>query len=242
MVAGKNEIFRPLYLAGLVIDFLLHLNKNELADKIQDGIFRQNVFPHIGYAVFILKSRIPCTSCHPLAVAHVKGQEECGVPGQFGGHIDLFQIHRKVYKTARLKQEQTGLGVSLSPVLVNGVLIRLSSDVTFEFKGDDGKAVQENNYIDAFFVAGPDLLHDREDILAVFARQFRVEGGGRLCVHQFQLLIGDLNTMLQHLNQAATGFGGFCIDKAYDGILQIVLVYFAQVLHRIRLGIVQEFE
>ena len=48
--------------------------------------------------------------------------------------------------------------------------------------------------------------------------------------------------MLQHLNQAATGFGGFCIDKAYDGILQIVLVYFAQVLHRIRLGIVQEFE
>ena len=48
--------------------------------------------------------------------------------------------------------------------------------------------------------------------------------------------------MLQYLNQAATGFGGFCIDKAYDGILQIVLVYFAQVLHRIRLGIVQELE
>ena len=30
MVAGKNEIFSPLHLAGLVIDLLLHLNKMNL--------------------------------------------------------------------------------------------------------------------------------------------------------------------------------------------------------------------
>ena len=242
MVAGKNEIFRPLYLAGLVIDFLLHLNKNELADKIQDGIFRQNVFPHIGYAVFILKSRIPCTSCHPLAVTHVKGQKEGSFPSQFGCHIDFFQIHSEVYKAARLEQEQTGLGVSLSAVLINGVLVRLSGGVTLQLKRNDGKAVQKNYHIDTLFIAGPDLLHDREDILAIFARQFWVEGGGRLCVHQFQLLIRDFDTMFQYLDQAATGFGGFSIDKAYDGILQIVFVDFPQVVHGVRLGVIQELE
>ena len=242
MVAGKNEIFRPLYLAGLVIDFLLHLNKNELADKIQDGIFRQNVFPHIGYAVFILKSRIPCTSCHPLAVTHVKWQKEGSFPSQFGCHIDFFQIHSEVYKAARLEQEQTGLGVSLSAVLINGVLVRLSGSVTLQLKRNDGKAVQKNHHIDTLFIAGPDLLHDREDILAIFARQFWVESGGRLCVHQFQLLIRDFNTMFQYLDQAATGFGGFSIDKAYDGILQVALVDFPQVVHGVRLGVVQKLE
>jgi len=103
MVAGENEVFRPLDLAGPVIDFLLHLNKNELANEVQDGILRQNVLPHIGHAVFVLKSGIPRTGSHTLAVAHVKGQEECGIPGQFGGHINFFQIHGKVYKAARLK-------------------------------------------------------------------------------------------------------------------------------------------
>ena len=78
--------------------------------------------------------------------------------------------------------------------------------------------------------------------MAVFARQFRVEGGGRLCVHQFQLLIGDLNTVLQHLNQAAAGLGGFRIDKADNGVLQIVLVDFPQVVHGVRLGIVQKLK
>lgn len=242
MVAGKNEIFSPFHLAGLVIDLLLHLNKNELADQIQDGILCQNVLPHIVYAVFILKSRIPCTGCHPLAVAHVKGQKEGGIPGQFGGHINFFQVHGKVYKAARLEEKQTGLGIALSPVLVNGVLVRLSGGVALQFKGDDGKAVQENHHVDALFIAGPDLLHNGEDILPVFASQFRIEGGGRLCVHQFQLLIGYLNAVLQHLNQAATGFGGLCVDKADDGILQIALVDFPQVVHCVRLGIIQEFE
>ena len=40
MVAGKNKIFRTLYLAGLVINLLLHLDKNELANEVQDGILR----------------------------------------------------------------------------------------------------------------------------------------------------------------------------------------------------------
>ena len=40
MVAGENEVFRPLYLAGPVIDLLLHLDKNKLANEVQNGILR----------------------------------------------------------------------------------------------------------------------------------------------------------------------------------------------------------
>ena len=242
VVARENEIFRPFHLAGLVIDLFLYLNKNELADQVQDGILRQNILPHIGHAVFVRKGRISRTSGYPLAVAHIEGQEKGGIPGQFGGHIDLFQIHGEVDKAAGLEEKQTGLGIALGAVLVNGVLIGLSSGVALELKGDDGKAVQEYYHINALFVAGPDLLHDREDILAVFLRQIRVEGGGGLGVHQLQLLVGNLNAVLQHINQAAAGFGGFRVDKADDGIFQVILIDFSQVVHGVRLGAVQKLK
>ena len=48
--------------------------------------------------------------------------------------------------------------------------------------------------------------------------------------------------MLQDLDQAATGLGGLCVDKADNGILQIILVNFTQIIHGIRLCIIQEFE
>ena len=48
--------------------------------------------------------------------------------------------------------------------------------------------------------------------------------------------------MLQHLNEAATGFGGLRIDEANDGVLQVGLIDFPQVLHRARLRGIQELE
>ena len=48
--------------------------------------------------------------------------------------------------------------------------------------------------------------------------------------------------MLQHLDEAATGFGGLRIDEADDGVLQVGLIDFPQVLHRVRLRGIQELE
>ena len=226
----------------MVIDLFLHLNKNKFADEVKDGIFGQDILPHIGHTVSVFKSGVARTCGHTLAVTHVEGQEEGGVSRQLGGHIDLFQVHRKVHKAPRFEQEQTGLGIALGAVLVNSVLIGLSSGVAFELKGDDGKAVQEDDYINALFVAGPDLLHHGEDVLAVFLHQFRVEGGSRLGVHQIQLAVGDFDAMFQHLNQTATGLGDFCVDKADDGVLQISLVNLTQILHCVRLGVIQKIK
>ena len=48
--------------------------------------------------------------------------------------------------------------------------------------------------------------------------------------------------MLQHINQAAAGFGGFRVDKADDGIFQVILIDFSQVVHGVRLGTVQKLK
>ena len=48
--------------------------------------------------------------------------------------------------------------------------------------------------------------------------------------------------MLQHLDEAATGFGGLCIDEADDSVLQVGLIDFPQVLHRVRLRGIQKLE
>ena len=242
MIAGKNQIFRTLHLAGLVIDFFFYFHEDKLTDKIEDGILSQNVLPHIRDTIFVRKSGIACARIHPFAVTRVERQEEGRFLSKASGHIDLLQIHRKVHKAACLEQEQSGLGIALGAVLVNGILIGLPGGIALQLKRNDGKAIQENHHIDALFVAGPDLLHDRENILAVFLCQFRVEGGGWLSVHQIQLSVGNFNTVFEHINQTAAGLGGFRIDKADNGVLQIILVDFSQIAHRIRLGVVQELE
>ena len=240
MVARENQIFRTLHLAGLVIDFFFYLHKDKLADEVKHGVLGQNILPHIGDTVSVLKGRIACTGGHTLAVAHVEGQEEGGISCQLGGHVDLLQVHREVHQAARLEQEQTCLRVTLGAVLVDGILVGLTCGVAFQLKGDDGKTVQENDHIDALFIAGPDFLHNGEDVLAIFLCQLRIEGGGGLSVHQIELPVGYLNAVLQHIDQAASGFGSLCVDEADDGILQIVFVDFPQIVHRVRLGVSQE--
>ena len=56
------------------------------------------------------------------------------------------------------------------------------------------------------------------------------------------MAVGDFDAVLQHLDQAATGLGGLRIDEADNGILQISLVNFTEIIHRVQLGVVQEFE
>ena len=48
--------------------------------------------------------------------------------------------------------------------------------------------------------------------------------------------------MLQHLNQAASCLRSLRIDEADNRLFQIVFVNFTQIIHCIRLCIVQEFK
>lgn len=53
-----------------------------------------------------------------MSVAHVEGQEEGRITGQPRGHIDLFQVHRKVYEGTGLEQEQRVFGLRSGAELV----------------------------------------------------------------------------------------------------------------------------
>ena len=225
----------------LVLTFL-GFDKDELADEVENGIFCQNILPHIGHAVLVFESGIACTCIYSFAIAHIEWQEEGGVACEFSGHIDLFQIHSEVHKTTCLKPEQAGFRVTVNTVLIDGVLIGLTCGIAFQFKGHDGETIQENNQVNALIIACPDFLHDGENILFVFRQQLTVEGGCRLGVHKLQLHVGNLNAVLQHIQQTAARFGHLGIDKADEGILQVRLVDFTECLHLVRLGIVQELK
>ena len=177
-----------------------------------------------------------------MPVTHVERQEECGLTIKFSGHIHFFQIHSEVYKCSSFESEESRLWISVSTELIDGILIGLTCRITFQLKSHNRQTIQENNYIDSFLVAGPDLLHHRENILAVFLCQFRIKGSRGLGIHELNLLIRKLNAMLQNLNQTTTCLRSLRIDKADNRLFQIVFVNLAQILHCIRLCIVQEFK
>lgn len=123
VISGKDDVFGLLRFPGQLILAFLGFDEDELADEVEDTVLFQNILPHIGNTVFVLEGRVTRTGIYAFAAAHVEGQEEGGVPGKLGGHIDLFQIHRKVHKAPGLEAEQSGIRITVNPVLINGVLI-----------------------------------------------------------------------------------------------------------------------
>ena len=141
VIPGKDNVFGLLRFPGQLILVFLSLDEDELADEVEDGILCQNILPHIGDTVLVFEGGIARTGIDAFAVAHVEGQEKGRVPGEFGGHIDLLQIHCKVHQTPGFKPKQPGLRVTVDTVLINSVLVRLTGGIAFQFKGHDGNAV-----------------------------------------------------------------------------------------------------
>ena len=242
VIPGKDNIFGLLRLSGQLILAFLGFDEDELADEVKDGVLFQNVLPHIGDTVLVFEGGVARTGIDAFTVAHVEGQEEGRVPGKLGGHIDLFQIHRKVHKAPGLEAEQSGVRITVNPVLINGVLVRLAGGIALQFKGHNCDTVQEDDQVSTLIIACPDLLHNGENILLILCQQFPVKSGGRLGVHKLQLHIGDFNAVLQHIQQAAARFCDLRVDETDEGILQIGFVDFAERLHFLRLGIVQKLK
>ena len=187
MVARENQALATLHLPGGLIDLFVDRNKDEAADEVKDGILGQNVLPHVRDAVLVLKGRIARSGSDPVSVAHVEGQEEGRITGQPRGHIDLFQVHRKVYEGTGLEQEQARLRAPFGAELVDSVLIGLTGSVALELESDNGEAIQENDHVNALFITGPDLLHHGENVLTILLGQLRIEGGRWLGIHELQL-------------------------------------------------------
>ena len=134
VIPGKDNVFGLLRFPGQFVLAFLGFDKDELADEVEDSVLFQNVLPHIGDTVLVFEGGVTRTGIDAFAVAHVEGQEKGRVPGEFGGHIDLFQIHRKVHKAPGLEAEQSGVRITVNPVLIDGVLVRLTDGIAFQFK------------------------------------------------------------------------------------------------------------
>ena len=168
VITGEDNCLFDLFLSCEFVFAFLNLQENELVNKVKDSIFFQNVIPHVGHAVAIFECRIALTGVYTFAVAHIEGQEESRLTIQLGGHIDLVEIHCEIDKAAGLEQEQSCFRVAFGTILINRILIGLACHIALEFKGHDGKAVQEDHKVNALFVACPHFLHNREDVLFVF--------------------------------------------------------------------------
>ena len=242
MIPRKYDIFRLFRFPCQLVLAFLGFNEDELADEVEDSVLFQNVLPHIGDAVFVLEGGVTRTGIDAFAVAHVEGQEEGRVPGKLGGHIDLLQIHCKVNKAPGFEPKQPGLRITVNTVLIDSVLIGLTCGITFQFKGHDGNAVQENDQVNPLIIACPDFLHNGENVFLILRQQLLVKGSRRFRVHQFQLHVGNLDAVFQNIQQAATGLCGFSIDKADESILKVSFVDFAERRHFIGLGVVQKLK
>ena len=123
-----------------------------------------------------------------------------------------------IHKAPGLKAEQSGIRVAVNTVLINGVLVRLTGGIAFQFKGHDGKAIQEDDQVNTLIIACPDLLHNGENVLLVLCQQFPVKGGSGFGIHELQLHIGDFNAVLQHIQQATVRFCDLRVDETDEGI------------------------
>lgn len=226
MIAGEDNCFVLLYFA-VGIFFFADLDKHKLAKDFQQAVLLQDIVPHIMNAVFIFQQRITGTDLNTFTTAHIEGQEEGTATAEFSTHINLFQVHSEVYQGTGLPQEEAIFRIALHAILIDGILIGLSCSITFQFKGDDCKAVEEDYQVNAFIIARPDLFGNGENVLKVQSVEFLVEGRCRLRMHQIQMNVGQLHAMLKHIKTTAVRPRFLLIDEGNKGIFSFFLVDFA---------------
>ena len=134
--------------------------------------------------------------------------------------------------------EQSRLGITLRTVLLNGVRIILPLWIRLKLKRNDGYPVQENHQVNPFVVTRPNFFSDREDIFPIVLQEFWVKIGGRLAIHQIQVLVCKVNAVLERADKASVLLVHFAVEVVEQGFLEIALVHLAQEFDffRLRLG------
>ena len=239
MIAREDNRFVLLHLA-VAIFFFADLDKHKLAKDFQQAVLLQDIVPHIMNAVFIFQQRITGADLNTFTTAHIEGQEEGTAAAEPGAHISLLQIHSEVYQRTGLPQKETVFRIALHAILIDCILIGLSCGIAFQLKGDDCKAIEEDYQVNAFIIARPHLFRNGEDVLMVQSVEFLVEGRCRLRIHQIQMNVGQLHTMLKHIKTTAVRSRFLLIDEGNNGIFGFFLIDFAQSLQLFRLSCVKE--
>lgn len=242
MIAREDDVLFHLALPRQFVALFLSVDEDEFEDKLRLRILGEDVLPKIGNAVLVLIERIALARVDALAPPHVEREEEGRLSVQAGRHIYLIEVHCKVDEAPRLKAEKPRFRIACVAELIDGVRIRLPRHVAFEFKRDDCQPVDEDDEIDALFLARSNLFHDGENILLVTRRRLFVERGRGLGIEQMKLDIRKLNAVFEKGQQAPPLLGRLGVEIADEGIFQPVLIYFTERRHRFGLGIGKEFQ
>ena len=106
MITGKNNVFFSFDSACFFVFLFLCLNKDEFGYEVKDGVFCENVVPHIMYGIIILAGRISCACVNTLAITLIERQEYSLFAVELCCHIDFVQVHSEIDKSACLEQKQ----------------------------------------------------------------------------------------------------------------------------------------
>ena len=141
---GEDEFFAlfVLELAGLLVIYLFRLlvYVDVIAHKVDYGVAAQNVFPQIVCAVVLaLNSYIRKTL--------IVWQEVSIGTFELCGHKHLLSAYGKMHKATLEFEQFLPFGIAVFDKLLDCVVVRLAGQLVFQFKGDDGETVEEDNHV-----------------------------------------------------------------------------------------------
>ena len=103
VIPGENQRFIGNTLTGIRVFLGFFLQENDFINQIQNRIFFENIFPHIGNIDAVFVVGVALAGVNPNAAAFVERQKEGRFSFQIGAHIDFIQIHSEVRQAARLE-------------------------------------------------------------------------------------------------------------------------------------------
>ena len=162
------------------------------------------MLPEVGGVVAVGVHGVSPAAHLPGAVAAlVKGQEVGLRALQPGGHIDVGEIHGKVYQHPVFKLEDGVLPCPVEAVLLHGVGGVLAGELAFQLHGHHRDTVEKEDDIDAVLVAQGvvELPGAVEDVGGIEGLAGFVDGGLRLPKHGAELDAPVGKALAQYLQQ-----------------------------------------
>ncbi len=158
MITGEKQCL------ALLTCLLVFLNGElgELLDDVCQTTAREYVFPEVGGFVSFRVDRVTLAKVEAL----VERQEIAVIPGQLGTHVGLVRVYRKVDQTAA-KFKQWLTRVSVSTVLLDGVVDVLASPRVFQLQRGNRQAIDKEHHVYRLEGIGITVMHlpgDTEDV------------------------------------------------------------------------------
>lgn len=226
-----------LYFLFLCLRVFFNDHLRIVLDDVTQLQFSQDVFPQIVGHQTVWIGRIPCS----VVIAFIEGQKPAGFALQLGAELDPGIVNGKMHHAA-LELEQQLPWVTVSLVLLNGIVHILLGQLIFQLKGDDRQAVDEDAHIQRQPGGIRGILKlpgHAENVPFKERLRFCIVFRGCQVEHD-EVCWVNLDTIAQHINNAT--LRQLTLQPVQELLFLDVGLEYAQLLQRLRLRILQETE